>query len=74
MLNTHIIPELHEIDFDAIIKKWIANLAARRGVFKDSDGNSDEHISKDVRRHLEKKSSTFCTNKEQTSAAALRRA
>ena len=34
-------------------------MATRPGVFKDSDGDSDEHTSKVVRRHLEKKQFDF---------------
>ena len=47
-MKKHLLPpEVHEIDFDAIIKKRIAN-GRKTGVFKGS-----------VRRHLEKNSSAF---------------
>ena len=51
-------PELHEIDFDTIIKKWIA-AGRKQGTFKGVDGDSDEPTSKVIRRHLQKSTPTF---------------
>ena len=60
VFNTYNMPELHEIDFDAIMKKWIAD-GRKSGVLKGSvlQGDSDEPTSKVIRRHLGNASETF---------------
>ena len=66
--------------FEAIVfntAKWIPN-GRKTVVFKDSDGDSaDEHTSKVVRRHLEKKMFDLFVQKKTNrhcGAALLRRA
>ena len=61
-------PELHEIDFDAIIKKWIA-AGRKTGTFKGVVGDSDAATSKVGRRHLKKTTPTFLFKKPEPPSA-----
>jgi hypothetical protein len=58
VFNTFNMPELHEVNTEPIMKKWIA--AGRKwGTFKDSDPDAPDTASKVIRRHMEVKTPTF---------------
>ena len=58
VFNTYNMPELHEINFDPIIAKWIKE-GRKSGAVKGAPGDSTESNSRVIRRHLAKTKATF---------------
>ena len=69
VFNTMNLPELHEIDFDAVLKAWIDD-GRKYATFKTREARAnmavfdDDNVSKVLKRQLEVKSDTFLWKKE----------
>ena len=62
VFNTFNMPEIHEVDFPSIIKKWVAD-GRKQGTFAGVDGDSVESASKVITRHLAKTTPKFLFKK-----------
>ena len=58
MFCTFNMPNIHEIDFEALMREWESE-GHKLGTFKGVDGDSAESSSKVIKRMLEEKLPTF---------------
>ena len=58
MFCTYNMPNIHEIDFEALMREWESE-GHKLGTFKGVDGDSAESSSKVIKRMLKEKSSTY---------------
>ena len=58
MFCTFNMPNIHEIDFEALMREWESE-GHKLGTFKGVDGDSAESSSKVIKRMLAEKSPTF---------------
>ena len=58
MFCTFNMPNIHEIDFEALMREWESE-GQKLGTFKGVDGDSAESSSKVIKRMLKEKSPTF---------------
>jgi hypothetical protein len=63
IFNTFNIPDLHEMDFAAYVKRWEDERRKICTTKEGMDGDRGESSSKDQRRHFEQKNDTFLFKK-----------